>query len=159
MNNWLLNWRLKELMNGLTRNCWRNWLENSHSLTTQLTISLPTDQLTNWLRAALGQSLYSLVQAEPSASGWMSGGGGGGSDLGWWWGVGGRTLGSGGRRSDLEGGSAMWPSRLPWKMAIGKCGNFLPHLSTLYIRSQIKHRRKDRNDSKKWNDNDDVTWI
>jgi len=52
----------------------------------------------------LGQSLYSLVQAEPSASGWMSGGGGGGSDLGWWWGVGGRTLGSGGRRSDLEGG-------------------------------------------------------
>ena len=93
----------------------------------QLTASPPTDQLTT---SCLGQSLYTLVQAEPSAGDGSGGGGGrsvvrprvvvvGGGRwsyfdewsevlLGGW--VGGPTSG--------RGGSAM-SGRLPWETAIG----------------------------------------
>jgi len=66
-----------------------DWLATTDRLTNQLTNWRATPPLTIWPRSALGQSLYTLVQARPSA------GDGGGR------GVGGPTSGGGCRWCDL----------------------------------------------------------
>ena len=114
----------------------------------QLTASPPTDQLTT---SCLGQSLYTLVQAEPSA-GDGSGGGGGRSV------VRPRVVVVGGGRWSyfdewsevLLGGGVghVGPTTLGNGHRYGTLASYVT-LSTLYMRSQKQTSKTDRNYSRR----------